>query len=115
MAGKYTLRIDQGANLVKTFTWKDSTGAPVDLTGYIAELQVRLKKDAASALVTMLSSNGTIVLGGVLGTIQLVQSAAQTALYTFTSALYELEMTASGGVVTKLLEGPFLVNKQVIQ
>lgn len=113
MAGQYTLRINQGANLDKTITWKDSAGVLKVLTGFTAELQVRFKKDSSSILVTMKTSDSTIVLGGVLGTIQLLQTAAQTAAYTFASALYDLELTSSGGVVTRLLEGPFLVSKEV--
>lgn len=115
MAGRYTLRAEQGADLDKPFTWNTSAGDPVDLTGYTAELQVRLKKDSASALVTMKSSDSTIVLGGVLGTIKLVQTAAQTRLYTFTSAVWDIELTAPGGKVTRLLEGPFLVSLEVTQ
>ena len=84
----------------------------MDLTGYSAALHVRAAKGAASTLLELTSSGASIVLGGVAGTIQLLQTAAETAAYTFTSGVYDLELTI-GAVTTRLLEGTFEVSPEV--
>ena len=107
--GQYTLNIYKGATLDITFTYKDSAGNPVNLTGYTARLQVRASVDAAAFLLeltTALVAGSGIVLGGAAGTIQLVAPAAATAAYTWDEGVYDLELISGTGVVTRLLQGP---------
>ena len=40
-AGIYNATIDQGATWSVTVTYTDSNGAPINLTGYTAAMQVR--------------------------------------------------------------------------
>ena len=40
-AGQYNFTIEQGSTLKKQFTYKDSTGAVVDLDGYDVRMQLR--------------------------------------------------------------------------
>jgi len=107
--GQYTLNIYKGATLDLTFTWKDSAGVLVNLTGYTARLQVRESVDAAAFLLeltTTLVSGSGIVLGGAAGTIQLVAPATSTDDYTWDEGVYDLELVSGAGVVTRLLQGP---------
>jgi len=107
--GQYTLNIYKGATLDITFTWKDSAGNPVDLTGYTARLQVRESVDAVAILLeltTTLVAGSGIVLGGAAGTIQLVAPATSTDDYTWDEGVYDLELVSGTGVVTRLLQGP---------
>jgi len=104
--GKYNLFVYQGATLSKTVTWKDENGALVNLTGYTAQLQMRVTVDAATPFLTLTTSNGGITLGGAAGTINLLASASATSAIQATQGLYALEMTAPDGVtITRLLEG----------
>lgn len=107
MAAKHDLRIEQGADLNTLFTWFTSDGVtPRDLTGYTAKLQVRPTAGGA-VILTADSTAGTITLGGAQGTIQLAVPAATTAALTgWSSAVYDLLLTAPGpGAVTRLVEG----------
>jgi uncharacterized iron-regulated membrane protein len=117
-AGKYTLLIEQGATLNLSLAYKDSANAAVNLTGYSGKMQIR--SDYADnnpttylTLSSSLQADGTgITLGGVSGTIGIVISAASSSVLTFSSASYDLEIT-SGSVVTRLLQGPAFVSKEV--
>lgn len=106
-AAQYDFIVEQGAEFDRTLTWKDLDGNLIDLTGFTAVLQGRFKKDTPATLFEMSTANGAIILGGVAATIQLIQTAAQTRLFTFIAAVYDLELTSSGGKVTRLFEGLF--------
>lgn len=114
-AGKYKLHIMQGSTFRKHFVWK--TGEPpvvVNLTGWTARMQIREQIDAELFLVELTTENGGITLGGVLGTIDLLLTDAQTTLLTFDVAYYDIELIApSGGDVTRLLQGMVINSKEV--
>ena len=110
-AGRYTIICEAGANLTRQLVWKDGNGALVNLTGYTAKVQV--KEEAGGTLLLELSTvNGRITLGGVLGTINLSVDAEDTRI-TPGRYQYALEMTNAGGVVTRLVEGAFVVMAEV--
>lgn len=112
-AAEFDFVIEQGAEFDRTLTWKDSNGNLIDLTGYTAELQGRFKVDSATTALSMSTTAGSIVLGGVNGTIQLLQTALQTRALSFGSIVYDLELTSSGGKVTRLFEGKIQLNLEV--
>ena len=67
-AGIYNFTIDQGAQYTTQIIWADSSGNPIDLTGYTASMQLR--EQAASpnpAALTLTSSNGGITITPVAG------------------------------------------------
>lgn len=109
---EYHLVIQQGATFQRTVTWKDENGAAINLTGYTARLQIRETADATSTLVSLTDSSG-IVLGGSAGTIAITISATATAAFTWTRAVYDLELVTAGGIVTRLLEGSVSVTPEV--
>lgn len=80
----YSLEIDQGADFTEQFVW--STGAPasaVNLTGCTATLAIRQLPTDGSAVVsisTTPNAQGSIVLGGVAGTILVNITRVATAL-----------------------------------
>lgn len=112
-AAAYDLMIEQGATFNQTVTWKDSTGAAVDLTGYSARMQFRPSVNAPTVYFSATSSDGRIVLGGTAGTITINISAVETTAFTFVSAVYDLELQSASGVVTRLLEGGVAVSREV--
>lgn len=111
-AGIYNIVADQGATFGRVLTWKDSTGALVNLTNYTAQMQIRETLDASTAVLTLSTSNSRIALGGAAGTITLTVQASD-----FTLAegqyVYDLELTSSGGAVTRLVMGTFTVRGEV--
>lgn len=112
-AAKLKLSIEQGATFRKLFTWTAGTPAvTVDLTGCTARMQLRSELASSAPLVTLTTENGGITLGGTAGTIELLISATSTAAFTWTSAVFDLEIV-NAGVVTRLLYGTVSVSQEV--
>lgn len=86
---------------------------PVDLTGYTARMQLRSKLEDTVILHEMTTENGGILINNASKTISLLISASSTANFTFTNAVYSLELVSSGGEVTPFLYGSVLVYKEV--
>ena len=111
-AGLYDITIEQGATFQMSLTWKDSTGAPVNITGYSARMQVRENYEAEDTLVSLTSAGGDIVLGGALGTIAITIAASATQILQLDEAVYDLELV-NGATVTRLLQGKATVSREV--
>jgi hypothetical protein len=113
-AGVYNFVIYQGADFDTTLTWKNSDGSAVNLTGYTARLHVRETVESLTTLLEMTTGNGSIVLGGVAGTIRLLLTSTATAALTWSQPYpFDLELVSGGGIVTRLLEGTFELDKEV--
>ncbi len=111
-AGVYNIVCDQGATLTRTLTYKDSTGALVNLSGFTARMQVRADVESTGTVLSLTTENGGITLGGAAGTVVLLATATQTAAITAGDYVYDLELV-SGSVVTRLVQGSFLVRPEV--
>lgn len=110
---RVALLINQGATYRKRFTWlAGSPQAPVDLTGFKATLHARADY-GQPLLIELTTENGGIVLGGVNGSIDLFISDIDTTSYTWDAAIYDLELTAPGGDVTRLVSGSVTVSPDV--
>lgn len=112
-AATYDFEIEQGATLIKPIVWKDSNGNPVPLGGYTAKMQVRKSASAADVLVELSTTNGRISITPNTGTVTLIFDATTTAALSFSSGVYDLEMTSASGVVTRLMQGAITVSKEV--
>lgn len=90
----------------------------VDLTGYTARMHIRRSVSAADTLLELSSAaptagGSTITLGGALGTVEVKISAEDTAAITWTSAVYDIELEAASGEVTRVLSGKLVVSREV--
>jgi hypothetical protein len=112
MAATHNFVCEQGATFSRQITWLDSNGAPLDLTGYTARMQVRATVDASSALFNLTSGAGDITLGGAAGTITIAISATATAAVAAGCYVYDLELV-DGATVYRLLQGEFEVDAEV--
>ena len=121
-AAKLDLLIDKGATFRRTFFWKTRSGtgviSDVDLSGFTARMKIRLKRsDPDPPLAELTTANGGIVLesGGETGRIDLFISDTTTAAYTWSAAVYDLELIDAGGAgdVTRLLQGRVAANDEV--
>jgi hypothetical protein len=113
---KLNLSINQGATYRKQLVYKagpTNAPVPVDLTGYTARMQARESQEATAVLVELATENGGITLGGAAGTIDLYISATATAAFTWTSAVYDLELIAPNGDVLRKVEGSITVRPEV--
>lgn len=111
-AGTLDLSIEQGSTYNLVLTWKVD-GTAVNLTNYTARLQARVDVEDTETILSMTTSGGGITLGGVLGTITLDQTATQTALLPAGTYIYDLEMVAGSGTVTRLVQGELIVSAEV--
>lgn len=113
-AGQLNLVIEQGTTFSPQFTYTDSATPPVaiDLTGYTARMQIRQKRTSTTFLHELTTENGGITLGGALGTIDLLISATDTAAFTFSTGVYDLELINGSGAVQRLLEGSVTLRKE---
>lgn len=109
--GIYNITCYQGATYTETFTIKISDIA-VNLTGYSAAMQIRRSHEDATSVYTLVSGDG-ITLGGAAGTITLLIAYADTELLEAGQYLYDLEITSSGGVKDRLLQGTFTVSSEI--
>ena len=105
--------IDQGANWFVTVVYKDSTGTAINLTGYTAALQIRDTYADSTTDLSLTSPSGGITITGATGTIAITATAAQTAAIAAGSYVYDLEITSSGGIVTRLIQGQISLSPQV--
>lgn len=126
-AGRYTFVIEQGATLDMELRYKDSTGTPIDLTGYWGRMQLRPTIDSSNVYLTLSSSlnaDGTgLNFSGSAGTnplssgsIGIFVSAYTSSLLTFNEAFYDLELYSGNQnypYVTRLLEGKIKLSKEV--
>ncbi len=112
MAGTHDFVCEQGATFAREITWIDSSGIPVNNTGYTARMQVRATAASASTLLSIGSATGEIVLGGANGKITITVSATVTAAITAGCYVYDLEMV-SGVTVYRILQGNFTVDAEV--
>lgn len=106
-------KIIQGDTLVLTAIYKDSSGTPIDMTGYTAEFQVRDVPGGKIVCATVDTSNG-IVIDGVNGKVVVTVSSDLTKKFTVPKAAYQLQIN-SGSIKTTLATGWFEVSKGVIQ
>ena len=125
-AGKYSFTIEQGATVDFEIAYKDSSGNPIDLTGYQARMQLRPSPGSDILYLTLLSSlkaDGTgLNLSGsgglkppTSGTIGVYISAVSSSQLNFDLASYDLEIASSNNVVTRLLEGKVKLSQEITE
>lgn len=124
MAQKYDLQIDQGADFVLALTLTDNSTPPVpiNLTGATFAGQIRETYSQVDPALADFTFN---VLDAAAGTLEVslsqavvdtlpVVPAASVAL-TPTQFVYDIFMTASGGLVTRVLQGYVCLSPEVTQ
>lgn len=113
MSAKHNLVCEEGATFTFNFTIK--TGNTLwNLTSYDATMTVRPFVGSTETTLLATNDNGKIVLGGAAGTVAVTFNATTTAALTAGKYAYDLVLD-SGTVVTRLLEGKFVVTPSVTQ
>lgn len=110
--GKYNMVCPQGSTFSQQLTYTIDDVA-VDLTGYTARMKVKEKHTSTTTKLDLTTENGRIVLGDALGTIDLTVSAGDTAAITAKEYVYDLELVSSSNIVTRIIEGKFIVTPEV--
>lgn len=110
--GKYNMVCPQGSTFNQELTYSINA-VNVNLSGYTAKMQIRASHTATTPLLTLTTENGGIALGGSSGTISLNIAASTTTGFTPKEYVYDLELISTGGNVTRLIEGKFIVTPEV--
>jgi len=112
-AASLDIEVEAGATFDTTLTWKDKDGVPVDLTGYSAEMHIRDSVDSDIILDTLTTANTRLELGDALGTIRIIIPDSVSTAYTFSGAVYDLEITSAVLTKRRLFEGSISVIPEV--
>ena len=111
MAGKYNIVADQGATFSLNFDVA-TDGVAWNLSTYSAAMQVRKSANDATTLLDLSSPSDIVMTSG--GNVTVTVPAATMATLPAGRWVYDFELD-SGSVVTRLLEGRFIVSAEVTQ
>ena len=127
-AGKYTFTIEQGATTDFEIVWTDSAGSAIDLANYEAAMVIRTDyggseiqaltssigdtytKASGSAFLSLSGSGLTTPLTS--GSIGVYIGHGLTDSFTFTEAVYDIELTKDQAR-TRILQGKVKLSKDV--
>ena len=111
MSAKYNLVCEQATTFNFQFVVQDENDGvvtPWNLSGYTATMTVRPFVGSNTTTLVASTDNGRIVLGGNNGRITVTVAASVTEDLTPSRYVYDL-VVSSGGTVTRILEGRFVV------
>lgn len=110
-AGSYNIVCDQGATFGLHLTYEDQNGESINLTNYQARMQVRAKKNSPTTILSLTDVAGLSL--GADGSVVISISSSTTAGLEPGDYVYDLELIAPSGVVTRLIQGRFRVSGEV--
>ena len=113
MSAKYNLVCDQATTFNFQFQIKNDT-TPWNLNGYTGTMTVRPFVGATTTTVVASTANGRMVLDQSTGRVTVTLSATITGGIAAGRYAYDLVLD-SGGTVTRILEGKFIVTGAVTQ
>lgn len=117
MAVNYDIIIEQGATKSFTIIYKNELQEAIDLTGYTARGQIRMKPSDVTPLATF-DVNIANPTGGVISVILPATALVGNPLISgktssqYTNAIYDIELV-NGSVVTRLLQGKCSISPEV--
>lgn len=104
-AANFKITLEQGVDYNKSLVVKDALGSPLNLTGYSCRMQVRKYHFSDTVILEASSSNGKISIDPLVGVILINLSSADTESFNTLSAVYDMEIIAPSGKVTRILQG----------
>jgi hypothetical protein len=113
-AGYYDFEIEQGADFTLAVNYQDTASATIDLSTYSSgRMQIRESTESSSYVIELTTGNGRLSLDQSDPNITLTLSNTETASLDFDHAVFDLEIVASGGEVTKILRGNVKLIREV--
>ncbi len=118
MPGILDFKVPQGETFVRIIEIIESDGitsAPLDLTGFSIEMQVREKIGSDTPIVTASTGNGKITIDSPAtdGKITITLSDTETSALKPRKNVYDIEYTAGSGAKVRMLQGDFVVSAEV--
>jgi len=115
MSAKYNLVCDQNTTFNFQFQVQNNvngTATPWNLTGYTGTMTVRPFVGASTTTVVASTDNGRMVFDAINGRVTVTLSSTITGAISASRYAYDLVLD-SGSVVTRILEGKFIVTGAV--
>jgi len=85
----------------------------VDLTGFTGVLQVRRNYDSP-VLLELTSTDGEILFDNIAPNISIMFPHAKTETMTvYEDMIYDLKITSGTGIITRVMQGCFSLNREV--
>lgn len=103
------LNLDQGTSFETAMDLAGDDGAPIDITNYVFQCQIRKSYYSNSAAATLTTN----ITDAAAGKIKLSLDSAATANIKAGRYLYDVKMTTDQGVTTRVVEGIITVTPQV--
>lgn len=113
MAWLYDIQLDQGTDVVQPFEFYDHDRRPIAFEGYTAHMQVR-RSASSDVVVDELRSEGEnprITFDSNIISLHFPRSV--TSNIKAGRYCYDLEITSEGGNVYRMLEGAFVIRREV--
>jgi hypothetical protein len=109
---------DQGSTVNQVFTVKNSARRALDLTGYVARMQVRrfnqITRDPDVVIVANYTTeNGYLLVVGPNGTVTLLIPPSDMESYEPGTYVYDLEVESPESETTRIIQGKFIVRAEV--
>ena len=111
MSAKFNLVCDQATTFNFQFQILNNN-TPLNLTGYTGTMTVRPFVGASTTTIVASTANGRMVLDAALGRVTITISSALTGAISAARYSYDLVLD-SGTVITRILEGKFIVTGAV--
>lgn len=112
-AAVYDFTIEQGTTHRMSFLWEDSDGVAINLTDYTARMQARKAFNAEEVLISATTENGMVALIPATGEVQIELPESITTTFSWSQALYDLELVSDDGTVTRLVQGSITISREV--
>lgn len=112
-AAVYDFTIEQGTTFHIRFTWEDSNGNPIDLTQFKARMQARKSVNSPDVFIDASTENGLITLNEAAGEVNIDLPESVTSEFVWPQAVYDIELIALNGVVTRLVQGSITISREV--
>lgn len=107
MAIKANLIIDQGTTYSTTIDVTDDNDMPINLSGYTGSAQLRKHYSSSNSTIF------TVSLAPLDGIVILSLTSTQTAALKAGRYVYDVELTNTSNVVSRIVEGIVTVTPQV--
>lgn len=109
----FNLSIEQGIPYHKEFLVKDTNGANKNLTGYTARMQFRPYPTSLEINLNATTANAKLAIDTLNSLVIIELLEADTALLTYTSYSYDIELVDATNKPIRLVQGSVSLSPEV--
>lgn len=117
MAYTKNITVDQGTTFIEDFIISTGVDAVLDLTGFVARMQVRDTSDTTTTRLNLNTENGKLLIVPLSGKVSIRLAPPDTSSIKFTGdklkCVYDLEIEDSAGTVTRVVQGSITFVREI--